>query len=215
MSTQSTTRTPIDNLRWLARVPVDAFTYRSLGYLLLAMPLGLAYFIVLVTGFALSLGLSILLIGPVIFGAMLLVVLAFAWFDGVLAEAILDADVQPNFPSTESLGTFLTELFLGRDTWLGLLFLGWKMVLGFVAFVLLTVGVAAGPGLVLTPLYYGEHVILRYGFGTVPIDTPARALGVAVLGILVAYATLLCVNLLGLLSRAIAEGMLQDGADEA
>lgn len=50
-------------------------TYLNIGYLLVSFPLGIAYFVVLVTGLALGLGLSITLLGiPVLLG-----VVGFVW----------------------------------------------------------------------------------------------------------------------------------------
>lgn len=202
------------DLDWLVRVPVDPMTYRSLGYLLVAMPLAVAYFTVLVVGFSLSLGLSLLLVGPLVLAVTLLVVVAFAWFDGVLAEVLLGAEVRPSFPSNESLETFAKELFLGRGTWFGLLFLLWKIVLGFGAFVLIVTGLSVGVSLMLAPLFYGGHLFFEYGAGTMAIDGPTEAVLAAGAGLAITYGTLLFINLLGLLSRKIAEGLL-DGATGA
>lgn len=210
MSAHSTADGALANLSWLARVPIDPMTYRSLGYLLLTMPLAIAYFAVLVAGFSLSLSMLVLLVGPLVFAATLLAVVAFAWFDGLLTEVILDAEVSYGFPSDESLKTFARELFLGRETWLGFLFLLWKMFLGLGAFTLLVAGFSLGLGLLFTPFYYGEHVVLYYGTGTVIVDTLREAVAMAGLGIVITYATLLLVNLLGILSREIAEGMLSE-----
>lgn len=212
MSAQSTSSGSPADLRWLARVPIDPMTYRSLGYLLLAMPLAIGYFAVLVVGFSLSLGLSVLLVGPLFFAVTLLIVLGLAWFDGVLAEVLLDAEVQPEFPSSETPKRFATELFLGRGTWLGLLFLLWKIVLGFTAFVMIVIGLSFAAGLVLTPFYYGDHVFLNYGVGTMAIDGAVEALIAAGFGVAIAYGTLLLINGLGILSREVAEGMLGDGS---
>lgn len=212
MSAHSTSNGSLADLSWLVRVPIDPMTYRSLGYLLLAMPLAIAYFTVLIVGFSLSIGLSVLLVGPLVFVVTLLIVVTFAWFDGILTEALLDAEVQPSFPSNETLKTFAKELFLGRGTWLGLLFLIWKIVLGFTAFVVIMVGLSLGVDLMLTPLYYGEHVIFQYGVGSMVINGPIEALLAAGVGVMIMYGTLLLINLLGILSRAVAEGMLSDDA---
>lgn len=207
--------TPVAELRWLARVPIDPMTYRALGYLLLAFPLAIAYFAVLVAGFSLSVGLMVLLVGPVILAATLLVVVAFAWFDGALTAAILGADVEPAFPSQDSLGQFARELFLGRSTWLGLLYLLWKIVLGFVAFVFLVVGLSVGIALLLTPLYYGDHVIVQHATGTVAVDSFPRSLAAAAAGGGLLYASLLAINLLGFVCRRVAEEMLDAPAEPA
>ena len=201
--------TPAVTLRWLARVPIDPMTYRALGYLLLAFPLAIAYFSVLVAGFSLSVGLLVLLVGPVILAATLLVVVAFAWFDGALTAVILGADVDPGFPSNESLSQFARELFLGKSTWLGLLYLLWKIVLGFAAFVGIVVALSVGVALLLTPLYYGEHVVIQHVTGTIAIDTLYRAVWAAFAGAGLLYASLIAINVLGFVCRRVTEELLQ------
>lgn len=186
-------------------------TYRSFGYLLLTMPLALAYFTMLVVGLSLSASLLVLLIGPVIFAATLLLVVAFAWFDGQLTAVLLDAEVNPGFPANDSLVTFAKELFLGKQTWLGFMFLLWKILLGFIAFVMIVVGISVSLALLLSPLYYGEHLVVGIWADGYAINSPSRAAAAAVIGAGFAYLTLLFVNVLGLVTRRLAEELLNDG----
>lgn len=197
------------DLNWLVRVPVDPMTYRSLGYLLLAFPLAIAYMTVLTVGFSLGLGLTVVLVGPLVLATTLLAVVAFAWFDGVLTQALLGADISPGFPSNADITTFVKDLFLGRPTWLGLMFLLWKIVIGFVSFVLIVTGLSVGIALMLSPVFYGEHVVLRYGVGAFPIVSLRDAVVAAGIGVVITYVTLACINALGMASRAVAEGLLQ------
>ena len=44
-------------------VPFRAATWRSIAYELLALPLGIAYFVILVTGFSVGAGLAVVIIG--------------------------------------------------------------------------------------------------------------------------------------------------------
>jgi hypothetical protein len=57
-------------------------TYLNLLYLLLAFPLGLFYFVLLVTGFSLGFGLLILWVGVIILVGMLV-----AWWDVLFSSA--------------------------------------------------------------------------------------------------------------------------------
>ena len=194
--------------QWLLRVPIDPMTYRSLGYLLISMPLGLAYFVTLTVGMSLSIGLMVLLIGPIVFLGTLLFILGLAWFDGILTAHLLQAEVSMSFPSTESLRTFLTDLVIGRQTWFGLLFIGWKSMLGLVAFMLLVLGGSISLSLLLLPLHYGDGVYLiplRSGF---EVSTLSASLWLATIGASVGYLTLVASNGLGHLTRAIAEQLL-------
>lgn len=198
----------VHGLRWLLRVPIDPMTYRSLGYLLLSMPLGLAYFVILTVGISLSLGLMVLLIGPLVFVGTLLFILGMAWFDGILTEHFLQADVSMSFPSTESLRTFLTDVLLGRSTWFGLLFVGWKSMLGLVAFLLLVVGSSISLSFLLLPFYYGDGVYLTTYRSGWEVSTLSASLWMAAIGAVVGYLTLVATNGLGHLTRIIAEQLL-------
>lgn len=198
----------VHGLRWLLRVPIDPMTYRSLGYLLLSMPLGLAYFVILTVGISLSLGLMVLLIGPLVFVGTLLFILGMACFDGILTEHFLQADVSMSFPSTESLRTFLTDVLLGRSTWFGLLFVGWKSMLGLVAFLLLVVGSSISLSFLLLPFYYGDGVYLTTYRSGWEVSTLSASLWMAAIGAVVGYLTLVATNCLGHLTRIIAEQLL-------
>ena len=192
--------------RGIAAAPIDPWTYRSLAYLLLAFPLAILYFTVAVTGVATTLGLSVTLLGPIAFVATLLVIVALAWLDGAVTEGLLEADVSPGFPETdEGLLAFLRELVLGRSTWLGAIYLVWKTILGFLAFIGIVVGLSLAASLTVAPLYYGEHVVVA---GLYAIDSLERALVAAIGGVAVGYATLVLVNLGGRVSAIVAEGLL-------
>ncbi|APW97724.1 histidine kinase [Halobiforma lacisalsi AJ5] len=198
--------------RGIAAAPVDPWTYRSLAYLLLAFPLAVLYFTVVVAGASITLGLSVTLLGPLAFVATLLLIVGLTWLDGAVTEGLLEADVSPGFPETEAgIIEFLRELVLGRATWLGAVYLLWKTLLGFVAFVGIVVGLSLAASLLVTPLYYGDHVVVA---GWYEIDTFPRALAAAAGGVVVGYATLLGVNLAGRLAAVVAERLLTIDHDE-
>ncbi|ARS90368.1 sensor domain-containing protein [Natrarchaeobaculum aegyptiacum] len=196
-------------LRGVLTAPIDPWTYRSLAYLLLAFPLAILYFVVLVTGASMTLGLSITLLGPLAFLATLLAILALAWLDAAVTDGLLEVDVTTTFPETgEGIVAFVRELLLGPETWLGAVYVLWKTVLGFVAFVGIVVGLSLAASLLVAPLYYGEHVVV----GWYQVDTLVRALLAAAGGVVVGYLTLSLVNLTGHLSAVVAEGLLPETA---
>lgn len=214
MTTRKLSNVESNPVAWLLRIPIDPMTYRSLAYLLVAIPLGIVYFVLLVVGFSLSLGLLVLLIGPVVFVSTLLIIIAATWFDGLLTEIILDTPVSPNVPSTDSAKAFLTDLVLGADTWKGVVYLGWKALLGFLALFVLVLGASVSVRLLSAPLYYGDHLVVYMVGGHVSIGTLPRALGIAGIGAIAVYATLLVVHLLGLLTAKIAERMFPQPESE-
>ncbi|MFP8951618.1 sensor domain-containing protein [Natrialbaceae archaeon A-arb3/5] len=191
--------------RDLIGAPIDPWTYRSLAYLLVTIPLAILYFTVAVTGVSLTLGLSITLLGPLAFVATLLAIVSLAWLDAALTEGLLETDVSPAFPSSDDgLVPFLKELVLGRATWLGAVYLVWKTLLGFLAFVGLVVGLSVAASLVLTPLFYGDGAVV----GPYEIYTFERALAAAVGGLGLGYLTLVLVNLTGRLASTVAVALL-------
>ncbi|WP_293032331.1 sensor domain-containing protein [Natronococcus sp.] len=196
--------------------PIDPWTYRSLAYVLLAFPLGIAYLVAITVGLSMTVGLSLTLLGPIALVATLLSIVALAWLDGALTRGLLAVDVTSTLPPTDDgLGTFLKRLVLGRETWLGAVYLGWKILLGIVGFVALVVGVSLATSLLVAPLVYGTDLVVYAGVGgPVTIGTLPRALGAATVGLLVGLATLYLANLLGRVSAIVAASLLEgrDGA---
>lgn len=199
------------NLEWVLRVPFDPMTYRSLMYLLLAIPLALLYLPMLITGVSLSIGLTIVLIGPFVLVATLLVVIGFGWIEAALADVLLDADVDPSFPTSESVTGFARELLLGKATWLSMLFLVWKIFVGFAALIGLVVAWSISLSFLLAPLVYAEHVVVRTWWGAQAIDTPEMAALVFLTGVVIVFLTLVSTNVFGRVSRAVAEHLLATG----
>lgn len=210
-----TTTEPRGTLRSLAAAPLDPWTYRTVAYLLLAFPVGLAYLLVLSVGTAFTVGLGVTLLGPVALAVTLLAVVSLAWLDAKLTGGLLGVDLSPGFPDTDrGFVAFTKELLTGRATWVGALFLGWRVLLGFVALFVLTVGVSLAAGLLAAPLAYGDYLVVEYGLGAYTIDTLGKSIAAAGLGALVAVAVLYLSNLLGHVAARVAVELLND-ADRA
>lgn len=134
-------------------------TYTNLAYLLLGFPLGLAYFVFFITGFALGIGLAIMAVGFFILLLLPITAWALALFERQLAIHLLGASVPP--PGNEVTAKdggwpWLKGVLTNSVTWKGLLFLLAKFPLGlaswvFTIVVLTIVGVfVAAPILHLT-----------------------------------------------------------------
>ena len=85
-------RTPNPLVRAL-RAPFELRTWKETIHLLLNMPIGIATFTIVVTGFALGFGLLITLVGIPILIAMLYVSRGMGWFERGRAKLLLDVDV--------------------------------------------------------------------------------------------------------------------------
>ena len=205
---------PRDARRSFVGAPLDPWTYRSVAYLLLAFPIGVAYLIVLSVGASLTLGLSITLLGPVALVATLLTVVSLAWVDGKLTGGLLGVDLAPGFPDTDrGVVAFTKELVLGRATWVGAVYLAWRVLLGFVALFVLVTGVSLAVSLLAAPFVYGDTLAVQYRLGSLTVDTLGEALAAAGVGALVGLATLYLSNLLGRLSADVAAALLDVDAD--
>lgn len=124
-------------------------TYRSLLYLLLAFPLGIAYFVFLTTGLALGFGLLITFAGPPILLLVLVASLGLANFERAQANALLQADIRiggtPPVPARPDAAAVpgrwagywlqLRARLADRTTWTGLAYLYARFPLGIASFV--------------------------------------------------------------------------------
>ncbi len=122
-------------------------TYRHLVYLTLAFPLGLLYFIFLVTGLSVGFGLVVIWVGvPILFG-MLLAWRGIGTFERGLHRGLLDTDIPE--PTTAFLGEGrlwdrIKALLRDGSTWRTLAWLFIRFPAGLITFVILvTVGSVA------------------------------------------------------------------------
>lgn len=229
-------------LRRFVDVPFRRETYRNLAYLLLAFPLGLAYFLFVTIGTVLGLGLLILLVGAGILAGTVAIGLVAVEFERWLTARLLAVDLEartdvPGDRTRDRLKEFLTD----RKTWSALLYLPSKFLLGLASFVLVTTGLSTAMSMVLVPFYYdtpGLYVglvpsrapefhptlyvgwnYLLVGIDTVitvgywRITTLSQALVVAALGIGLFLGVLHALNGLARLWRKFARVMLAGGYD--
>jgi hypothetical protein len=123
---------------WLLDAYSDRRTYGSLAYSLLGLPIGIFGFVVVVTGFAMGMGLLITLIGIPILVATLLFVHAMTNMERRLAWSLLDASM-PRRPLARGSGygvwwRRLRQLITSRRTWWEVGFTLLRLPLGIVGF---------------------------------------------------------------------------------
>jgi hypothetical protein len=135
---------------WLLDAYSDRRTYGSVGYLLLGLPLGIVGFVVVVSGFALGLGLLITLLGVPVLLATLLFVRAYASLERRLAWSMLEAPMPRITPTALPAGANLWErlrwLIGSRRTWRETAFIVLRLPMGIVGFtvVVLIIGLMFG-----------------------------------------------------------------------
>jgi tRNA A-37 threonylcarbamoyl transferase component Bud32 len=113
-------------------------TYKNWVYLLLSFPLGILYFVLMVTGLSTGIGTLIVWIGlPILLGTMLLA-RGFGSMERSLASSMLRTPMAPREISVDR-GLAKIErgkrLFVDSRTWLSILYLIGKFPLGILSFV--------------------------------------------------------------------------------
>jgi putative sensor protein len=145
-----------DALVHFATAPFRLRTYTNLIYLLLAFPLGLLYFLFLVVGLSVGLGLTIVWIGIPVLAVVFAGSWALAAFERQLAIHALGAEVPPMTPppagESRTLWQQVTAFFLNPVTWKGMAFLLLKFPLGVASFVSVVTLIATSSALVLAPI---------------------------------------------------------------
>jgi hypothetical protein len=152
----------------------DGQTYLNLLYLLLGFPLGIAYFVFLVTGLSVGAGLVITFIGIPILIGVLMACLGLGAFERLLARTMLRLDLPspPTRPSVPGLLGKLKALFGDTATWKSLLYLVLKFPFGIAAFVVLVTSFSVSIALTLAPLIYRT---VPLDFGLWQVDTKDEA----------------------------------------
>ncbi|WP_222915255.1 sensor domain-containing protein [Natrinema sp. SYSU A 869] len=168
--------------RWFFGVFVRKQTYYNLLYLLLAFPLGIGYFTVLVTGFAIPIGLTfafvdlatsepvallfagiplalvLLCIGVPIALVALFASIELTALERLLADRLLDVEIPTSRPA-RSVRERVRRLVLDGGTWKGAVYLFSKFVFGTVSFIVLTVGFTFTYVLVAAPFHYRNQLV--------------------------------------------------------
>lgn len=184
-------------------------TWRNLAYLLLAFPLGTAYFILIVTGFSLGLGLMVTLLGIPVLLATLVAVRACAAFERKLTNTLLGTVIPPTpiVPAPASgIVRRITALITSPTTWkdLGYLFLEFPM--GILTFCLGLTLVTIPPYFVFLPIYYRWTDFYYAPYHRV--DSLAGALVFVPIGVLLIPVVLHAINGMAALYRAYAQALL-------
>jgi len=180
-------------------VPFRLETYRNLAYLALAFPLGLFYFMFLVTGLALGLGLYIVVIGLPLLVAVFLCWRLFIRFERLQSRWLLDqptaGDTALPWSQTGKFWPWLKSRLASPVSWKGFAFLLLKFPLGLAAFVVVTVCGALSAALLAAPLIYGR---VPYEVFDTTVVSAGQAWLLAAIGLMV---TVLSFHLFNALAR--------------
>jgi hypothetical protein len=200
------------------KAPIRLRTYANLAYLLLAMPLGLIYFVFLTVGLTTGAGLTLIWVGI----PLLALVFAGSWglaaLERQLAIVALGAEVPPMLPpaGSEPAPGLLQRVkaFLANPvTWKGMAFLLLKLPLGIVSFTAVVALLATAAGLLLAPVawYVGEltwSIEPDFEIGGWLLESPAGAWFVWLIGVAFLFVSLNLLNGLAYVWRGLATFLL-------
>ena len=196
-----------DVLMQLFGAPFRLRTYTNLLYLMLALPLGVAYFVFLAAGLAAGFGLTLVWIGIPLLALVFAGSWAFAAFERQMAIHLLGAEVPPMIPlilpapdgEARSALQRAGDFFGNPGTWKGMGFLLLKFPLGLVSFVATVTLLSTSAAFLLAPVawYWGVFDIDVEGLA-LRVDSLGGAWGCALLGLGMLFLSL---NLLNALAR--------------
>jgi two-component system phosphate regulon sensor histidine kinase PhoR len=135
----------------------DQRTYLRIFYLMLTFPLGLIYFIVIIVGLSLGLGLIFIFVGFFVLIGTLFVWLLFARLERELAIHLLGAHIRPMSvpdPTPLSLWQRLLKTLSDSVTWKSLVYLLIEFPFGIFAFTIGITLISVSLSLVLYPAIY-------------------------------------------------------------
>ncbi|HTY09396.1 MAG TPA: sensor domain-containing protein [Candidatus Edwardsbacteria bacterium] len=197
-------------------VPFRGETYRNLAYLALAFPLGLFYFIFLVTGLALGFGLYLVVIGLPLLVAVFLCWRLFIRFERLQSRWLLGqptcADAALPWSRAGRLWPWLKSRLASPVSWKGFAFLLLKFPLGLASFVVLTAFGALTIALVAAPLLYSR---LPYEVFDTAITSAGQAWLLAAAGLVLGVLSFHLFNALARLFRWLSAKLLGAAAAPA
>jgi signal transduction histidine kinase len=200
-----------------AKSILDPRTYGRILYMLLALPLGVAEFVFLVTAISFGFGTAITLIGiPVLIGTV------YAWrrladLERHLLARLTGTEIPSPYRPDPAGGRWWSRIAARLSdpaTWKDLAFLLLQLPLGIVSFTVVAVVLGTGLGALFAPAYYWS---LPEGtwIGAIRVDELWEALAVVPLGALILFLGIPALSVLGRLYGWLAAQLLGSNADPA
>jgi signal transduction histidine kinase len=215
VSTRSRAPRRLGAIKRLASDILTPITYGRIAYLLIALPLGIAWFTLLVTAISVGLGTAITLVGiPILIATMY----AWRWFAQLerrLISALTGVRIEdPYRPEPRDAGwSRRIRTRLGDPaTWKDLVFLLLQLPLGIVSFTAAAVVVGLAGSWIAAPAYYWS-VPDGIELGITQLDTLGGALLLVPLGLIVAFVGIPALGQLGRLYGLLAKQLLGSSPD--
>ena len=200
-------------------VIVRGNTYSNLLYLLLSFPLGIFYFVLVITGLSLGLGLVFTLLGiPILFGTLLLC-RVFANFELQQAKILSGISrISHRIKKSKGFWNKIKAYLADSYTWKSLAYLIIKFPIGIINFVLLVTLLSVSLSLIATPVVYHlfeTGIIFQGTFCSGPesvcfiFDSYLSTIIVGIIGIFLLFVFLHALNGLARTSGLLAKSMLE------
>jgi len=189
----------------------DKQTYLNLIYLLLAFPLGIAYFVISVTGLSVGVGLIIVWVGLLVLLALFAGWWGLAALERLLAIYLLGEEIAPLANPITTKGNLWERFkahFTNPLTWKSALYLLLKFPLGIASFVATVTVVSICGAFIFAPFVYQTGNITFFAWR---IDTFVEALLMSGVGLLIAPFAIQLLNKAAQLSGQFARFMLSNG----
>jgi len=187
-------------------------TWFNLAYLIIAFPLGLVYFVFIVTGMSIGLGLAILWVGIPILLIVMGAWWAFAALERLLARGLLGLDCGFNPRPWEAETGMLSKLrahLTHGSTWRSLAFVLLKFPLGVASFAITVAVLTAAQALLLAPLWLlSTQPEDGYWIWSWHVDSAWEAAPLIPLGVLVLFVGLHLLNGVATVWRYLADALL-------
>lgn len=170
----------------------------NLLYLLLSLPLGILYFVILVTGFSLGAGLAITIIGIPLLVAMIFITYIMGDLDRKMTSLMLGVQIaKPEARPSEKdgAGAILVAQLKSLQFWKELGYLLLKLPLGVISFTIAITFVSLSLALIATPFiitYFPDVQVMMWN--GMLIDTMQEAVVTSVAGLIIGAISILIVN---------------------
>jgi hypothetical protein len=198
--TAASALTPDSEIDRIFAPVVQPRTYRNLLYLALSMPLGILYFVSMITGLSLAVGTAVILVGFLVLTLTLWLARAFGRMEQELTKALLGATFTDRPPSPKGWRAQFTD----RYNWTTVVYLLLRFPIGVLGFVTSVLLVSSIP-VMAAPLLY---TVIPFTVGTAPIDNSQEALLVSLFGCVLFLLCAHAVNGLAAVSRRLAMALL-------
>ena len=198
----------MESLKKFFGIIANPNAYLSLVYQFFAFPLGLFYFIFLITGILVGIGLIIIWIGIPILLLMMLAWYGFSVFEKQLSVYILKAEipvVQKPENTKMSIWARFKKHLSDLVTWKSLAFLFLRFPLGVLSFAITVSLLAVTLSFISAPFTYNYYNI---EFGLFRVETIGLAILVAIAGIIIGLLSLHVFKFMGLFYKRLSEIML-------